>query len=366
MAEQPADGGYSREGWMRRTPYGKWVYQQGIPVMEGWGVANPSQQKFSHWDKIGADAFIMLMEGMEGITGQYFVKLPAGGQTKRERHLYEKLIYVISGRGTAVIEDGNSKEHTFEWQESSFFAIPLNAPHQLYALGEPVFYTAFTTAPMVFDLFYREDFIYNTPFTFNDRFNGQSDFFSKEVREGRSWVTNFIPDVRKARIDPSASRGPGTLLSAFEIADNSLIGHLAHWPPGRYMLSHYHGGGAILLIIQGKGFSLMWSNAYGEQPFANGHGDKVIRIDWEPGSAFSPPTDWYHQHFNTGDGWALQLALRNGSSRHPLGIRASHGTAFTSTVTLDREDPAIREMYLEALRKNGVNADMPIVVGAAD
>jgi oxalate decarboxylase/phosphoglucose isomerase-like protein (cupin superfamily) len=306
------------------------------------------------------------MYGMEGITGQYFARRPVGGSTKRERHLYEKLIYIIRGTGATVVEDGRGREHTFEWHEGSFFAVPLNCYHRLYAHGEPVLYTAFTTAPMVFDLFYNDQFVYETPFVFKERFDGQPEFFSRESREGRSWVTNFIPDVRKARIDPSESRGPGTLLSQFEIADNSLIGHLAHWPNGRYMLAHYHGGGAILLIIQGEGFSLMWSNAYGERPFENGYGDKVVRIDWKPGSAFSPPTDWYHQHFNTGPEWGLQLALRNGSSRHPLGIRASHGTAFTSTIPLDREDPAIREMYLESLRSKGLPADMPIVVGASD
>ena len=366
MAEEQAQNwGMSREGWMKRTPYGKWVYEQGIPVIEGYGVSDPAAHEFGHWDKIGIEAYFVLLQGMEGITGQYFARMPAQGQTKRERHLYEKLIYIIQGDGATVVEDGRGEKHTFEWHEGSFFAIPLNCNHQLYAHGQPVLYTAFTTAPMVFDLFYREEFIYNTDYMFKDRFDGESDFFSKDSHEGRLWITNFIPDVRKSRLDESW-HGPGAFLSQFEIADNSLIGHLAHWPDGKYMLSHYHGGGAILLIIQGEGFTLMWSNAYGEKPFENGYGDKVIKIDWKPGTAFSPPTDWYHQHFNTGAGWALQLALRNGSSRHPLGIRASHGTALTSQIPLEREDPAIQQMYREELAKRGLNSTMPLAVGAGD
>lgn len=350
----------------RRTPYEAWVHRQGVPVVEGYGLSDPDEPEFGHWDRIAAEAYFVIMKGMEGITGQYVARLPTGGSTKRERHLYEKVIYVVRGSGATVVEDAGSNEHTFEWHGGSLFAIPLNCWHRIYAMGQPVQYIAFTTAPMVFDLFYTEDFIYNTPYAFRERFAGESDYFRRDRREGRAWETNFIPDVRMARIDPSENRGPGALLSQFEIAENSLIGHLAHWPAGRYMLAHYHGGGAILLIIEGEGFSLMWSNEYGERPFEAGHGDKVVRINWKAGSSFSPPTNWYHQHFNTGPRSALQLALRNGSWKYPLGIRSAHGASVTSTVPLDREDPAIRRMYEEDLSRKGVAPDMPAVAVTAD
>ena len=103
----------------------------------------------------------------------------------------------------------------------------------------------------------------------------------------------------------------------------------------------------------------MWSNEYGERPFENGYGDKVVRIDWKVGSSFSPPTNWYHQHFNTSPHAALQLALRNGSMKNPLGIRHAHAAAFTSTVPLEREDPAIRKMYEEDVARKGVASTMP-------
>lgn len=166
--------------------------------------------------------------------------------------------------------------------------------------------------------------------------------------------------------DPSAQRGPGALTSLFEIADNSLMGHLAHWPSGRYLLAHYHAGGAILMVVEGEGFGLMWSNEYGERPFESGHGDKVVRVDWKPGSTYSPPSGWYHQHFNSGPQAALHLALRNMSSKHPLGFRAAHKTALTSTIPLEREDPGIRRMYDEELHRNGVDPDMPLWCRATD
>ena len=67
----------------------------------------------------------------------------------------------------------------------------------------------------------------------------------------------------------------------------------------------------------------MWPNEWGTRPYESGYGDRVVRIDWAPGSVFSPPTSWFHQHFNTGSEPALQLALRCGSQKFPLGIRVA-------------------------------------------
>lgn len=383
LTEARTDGQREQRGWgSTPTPYEAWVRRQGVPIVEGYGLTDLSTPRFGPWDRISAEVYFSIMRGMEGITGMYVARLPAGGSTTRERHLYEKVIYVLQGSGATVVEDPNGREHTFEWHDGSLFAIPLNAPHRIYAMGEPVMYAAFTTAPLVFDLFYNEEFVYNTPYYFTERFAGEEDYFSLDQRRPRGeggefesylWETNFIPDVRTAQIDPSERKGPGLLLTQFEIASNSLIGHLAEWPVGRYVKAHYHGGGAILLIIKSVGFSLMWPNDLGERPYENGHGDQVVRIDWQPGSAFSPPTGWYHQHFNTGPERALQLALRNGSAKFPFGVRRSQTKAGTMTSTaeggtmidFENEDPAIRRIYVEALERNGVKLDMPPITYAA-
>ena len=374
MTQPQTDGSRSWGG--TPTPYEAWVRRQGIPVYEGYGLTDLNQPEFGYWDRIGAEAYVSIMRGMEGITGMYVARLPAGGSTKRQRHLYEKVIHVLAGSGTAVIEDPDGKEHTVEWHEGSLFAIPLNAPHRLYAMGDAVRYVAFTTAPLVFDLFYNEEFVYNTPFYFRERFGGEPDYFMLDRRRPRGqggeyesylWETNFIPDIRTAQIDPSERKGPGLLLTQFEIASNSLIGHLAEWPVGRYVKAHYHGGGAILLIVKSVGYSLMWPNDLGERPYENGYGDQVIRIDWKPGSVFSPPTGWYHQHFNSGPERALQLALRNGSAKFPFGVRRAQtkNGVMTSTaeggtmIDFEAEDPQIRRDYLESLERNGVAFDMP-------
>lgn len=360
--------GESTGGWNRSTPYETWMKRQGIPIVGGYGVSDINAHEFAHWDRLGCPAYFIQLAGMEGITGMYVAEIPAGGTTNVKHQLYEEVIYVMQGHGSATLESSDGKSHQFEWGEGSLFAIPLNTPHRLFASGQPVRYVAFTTAPLVFDLFYNEEFVFNTPFRFNERFDGSPEWFQLDVRKppsGRGmglWDTNFIPDLKRVAIDAAEVKGHGVQLTQFEIAGNSLIGHLAKWPVGQYHKAHHHGGGAILYIVQSEGFTLMWPNELSERPYAAGRGAEVVRVDWKPGSVFSPPTGWFHQHCNTGHEQALQLAMRNGSSKFPFGVRKAQrrNGVMTSTreggtlIEYEDEDPAIRPMFLEALTRNGV------------
>ena len=163
-----------------------------------------------------------------------------------------------------------------------------------------------------------------------------------------------------------SKKAPASICTQFEISNNILIGHLAEWPVGRYHKAHFHGGGAVLVILRSEGYSLMWPNHLGVKPYENGYGDQVVRVDWVPGSVFSPPTNWFHQHFNTGPERALQLALRCGSQKFPLGIRvaAIRAGVYTSVkhggtlIEYEDEDAAIRRNYEVELAKKGIALDM--------
>jgi hypothetical protein len=77
-----------------------------------------------------------------------------------------------------------------------------------------------------------------------------------------------------------------------------------------------------------------------------------------------PPEDWFHQHFNTGPEPARYLAIRWGARKftHALG-RQNYGTDKSvkeggSQIEYPDEDPKVREMFEEALAKNGVKSKM--------
>ena len=234
----------------------------------------------------------------------------------------------------------------------------MNTLHRLmnYVI-EPALFLAVTTAPMALDHYHNEKFVFNSDFSFNDRYDAEQNYFEPRherylATNNRQWIweTNFIPDVRKAQIDAQEQKGTGVNLTQFEISNNTLIGHLAEWPVGRYHKAHFHGGGAVLVILRSEGYSLMWPNHLGTRPYENGFGDEVVRVDWVPGSVFSPPTNWFHQHFNTGRraGSATGAALWQpevSSGDRVAAIRAGVYTSVKQGGTLieyEDEDPAIR------------------------
>jgi oxalate decarboxylase/phosphoglucose isomerase-like protein (cupin superfamily) len=365
-----------------RTYYERWMEKEGVPIVEGFGVTDVRNIALKPWKRLGCDGAFLQLRGLEGITGVYVGKIAPGGILHPERHLYEKIIYIIEGEGVGEIQQRDRVPQNIRWQAGSLFSPPLNSLHRLinYA-NEPAIFLGVTTAPMVLDHYHNEQFVFASDFSFNDRYDGEAGYF-EPARErylatnNRQWIweTNFIPDARKAQIDAQEQKGTGVNITQFEISNNTLIGHLAEWPVGRYHKAHFHGGGAVLVVLRSEGYSLMWPNHLGTRPYENGFGDQVVRVDWAPGSVFSPPTNWFHQNFNTGAEPALQLALRCGSQKFPLGIRVApiRAGVYTSVkqggtlIEYGDEDPAIRHTYEAELARKGIAPDRNYDVAAND
>ena len=365
-----------------RTYYERFMEKEGVPIVDGYGVTDVRNVSLKPWKRLGCDGAYLQMRGLEGITGVCVGKLTAGASTHPERHLYEKIFYILQGTGVAEIQQRDRVPQNFQWSAGSLFAPPMNTLHRLINYGEePALFLAVTTAPMALDHYHNEEFIFNSDFSFSDRYDAEENYFEPGnerylATNNRQWIwdTNFIPDASKAQIDAQEQKGAGVAITQFEIANNTLIGHLAEWPVGRYHKAHFHGGGAVLVILRSEGYSLMWPNHLGTRPYENGFGDQVVRIDWLPGSVFSPPTNWFHQHFNTGNEPALQLALRCGSQKFPLGIRvaAIRAGVYSSVrqggtlIEYEDEDPAIRTTYEHELARKGISLDMNYEAAAND
>ena len=172
-----------------------------------------------------------------------------------------------------------------------------------------------------------------------------------------------------------SKRAPGSISPSLKLPTICLIGHLAEWPVGRYHKAHFHGGGAVLVILRSQGYSLMWPNHLGTQPYENGFGDQVVRVDWMPGSVFSPPTNWFHQHFNTGAGAgvAAGAALRQPEVSLSAFAWRPFAPAFTlrsnraaRLIEYDDEDPAIRRTYEASWRGKGIAPDSNYEAAAND
>ena len=358
------------------TPYESWLRQEGVPVVEGYGV-NIAEVPLGDWPRKGGRGAFVQLKGMEGSTGMEVVEIPPGKALEPEKHLYEKVIYVVEGLGSTEVRTEGGERRFFEWGPGSLFSPPLNSWYRLINGGsQRVLTAAVTNAPMIVDIFHNLDFIFNCPYQFTDRFNGEKDYFEMSQKRyplGRTniWETNFIADVNKAGIDRHDWKAAGGGLTAFEIASNTLVGHLVDWPVGRYHKAHYHGAGAVLLILASEGYTLMWPNDLGIHPYQDGHGDQVVRVDWKAGTAFGPPNGWFHQHFNLGNERAKQLALRYGSKKHKMGFYVAaqkrDGGVFISVkeggtlIEYEDEDPKIRTLYEAEIKKRGIALEMPPV-----
>ncbi len=361
----------------QKTAYFQWMHRQSVPIIDGYGVEDVREIKMAPWAHLGGRASFVNLYGMEGVTGMYVAEIPPGGALEPEKHFYEKVVCILSGNGaTEVWQDGGRKQ-TFEWGPWSLFAPPMNASHRMINGGrEPVKFLAVTNAPLMMDVIHNEDFIFKCPYNFSDRYSGAEGFFNvgtKRYENGMQhiWETNFIMDIQSAALDQRDVKGAGVRITQFELSGNSLIGHLAQWPAGRYHKAHYHGPGAILLGLQSSGYVLIWSKELGTEPYKSGHGDEVVEVKWKEGSVYCPPGGWFHQHFNTGAQQARHLAVRYGSRLHPIGFKIADKLSEDgiyidvkrggTLINYEDEDPYIRKHYEEEMKKKGVSSEMPAV-----
>lgn len=331
---------------LRVDTYREWVDRQQVPVYTGHFVPDLNTAELSAWEMTGGTGAIVILEGSEMTSGAYVAEIQPGQSLKPQRHLYEEIIYILSGRGATTVWHDERAPRSFEWQAGSLFAVPLNAGYQLHngQASDPVRFVAVTTAPLLMNYFHNDDFIFGNPFQFQDRFDGREDFFSSEGRliDVRALEKNFLPDVRHLKLITWEERGGGGTSMSFQLSGNTFGSHVSEFQPGDYKKAHRHGGGAHILILHGEGYSLMWPDG-GER--------EKVRVDWQPGAFFSPPDIWWHQHFNVSDGQARYLAFRWGSRRFrmPRLFQPEERVgAGKSQIEYEEEEPEIRRTFDQA------------------
>ena len=332
--------------------YEVWRQREGVPVVTGLIVPDlRGDLPLRTWPRKGVKGTFIGLRGGEQSLDAYVIEIPPTGNTEPEKYMFEEEYVVLCGRGASTIWLEGGRKQTFEWQEGSVFSPPMNAWRQHFngSADEPVRLLAVSTAPVMFNLFRSEHFVFNCDHAFTDRFSGEEDYFSGkgDALPNLVWRSNFIPDVSRFTLKDYSWRGGGSNSKAvmFEMANNTMQSHCAEFPVGTYKKAHRHGPGAHILILSGKGFSLMWEE-----------GKPKEKIDWGPGSLFVPPDMWFHQHFNSGPEPARYFAVHYGVWRVVVDY---FGAADTSTregghqIEYEDEDEEVLETFRAELAKNG-------------
>ena len=331
------------------TPFEKWALTEGIPIVRGYYVANAYEVPLKPWKRKGGLGALIVLEGGEGFSSAYICEIPPGESLKPQRHLFEEKIFILQGKGESRIWYESEKAQTFSWQENALFSPPLNVWHQHINTGkQPVKYVAVTDAPLVFNTYGNEDFIFGDNFMFKDRYNGQADYFDGKGRmlNKTTWAGGFIPDARKPFLDETTEYGQGFKVLSVELSENKMGSHLAQIEVGVYKKPHRHAAGAHLIITEGTGYALMWYDW-----------DKKVKADFQRGTIYCPPEQWWHTHCNTGSQPVKQIALRCGIPgigkiyQQRLGIKKGGDM-------LEREDepPQVRKLFEDELAKKGLKS----------
>lgn len=347
---------------MLLDPYGSWTAAEGVPVTEDFGI-DLLELPVARWPRMGVDGGIAHLKGRGDFVAVFVLDLGPGEKTELQRHLYEEVVYVLSGHGSTTIETSDGRKHSFEWGPKSLFALPLNARYRHFnASGrERARLAAVNNLPIVLNLFHNEAFVFDNPSVFPER-EGSERYFAGEgefipVRPGRHmWETNFVPDLAAFELKTWEQRGAGSSNMKFILADGTMHAHSSQMPVGTYKKGHRHGPDFHVFAVTGHGYSLFW---YLKD-------EEFVRVDWKHGTVFAPPDMMFHQHFNTAAVPARYLAVALGSLRYPF--TSEKRTQFGSVdVNVDQggrqidypdQDPRIHRLFLSELAKHGVKSRM--------
>jgi uncharacterized RmlC-like cupin family protein len=343
-------------------PYMIWSEKEGVPVTEDFGV-DLLKCPTAHWPRFAVEGGIVNLKGRGDFVSIFVLDLKPGAQTSPQKHLFEEVVYVLSGHGSTTVESSDGRKHSFEWGPKSLFALPLNARYQHFnASGQEHARLASTNnLCMMLNLFHNEEFVFNNPYEFPERqgsqksFSGEGDFIP--VRPGRNmWETNFVPDLAAFELKEWSARGAGGSNMMFVLADGTMHAHISQMPVGTYKKAHRHGPDFHVFAVSGQGYSLLWYDVAKD----------LVRIDWNHGMVFAPPDQMFHQHFNTSPYPARYLAVAFGGLRYPFTESKKHTFIGVDVNVLDGgcqveyedQDRRIHEIFLEELAKNGAKSKM--------
>lgn len=343
--------------------YLEWLEREGIPVVEDFGV-DLFGVETKPWARLGAGGAAVHLKGRGDFVSMFVMDVPPGKATEPQRHLYEEVVYVLSGRGSTTIETPDGRKHTFEWGPRSLFAIPLNTRYRFFngSGSERALLVSTTNLPATLNMFHNEAFIFENGWEFDERlgegkyFSGEGDFVP--VRPGQHmWETNFVPDLAAIDLQAWDDRGAGSKNIMFILADGTMHAHISEMPVGTYKKAHRHGADFHVMCVTGKGYSLLWYE--GDEDYH--------RVDWKHGTVFAPPDQMFHQHFNVSPTPARYMATAFGSLRYPFTEskrRSLFGGVSTSLkkggdqIEFEDQSPRVHRLYQDETRAAGVEVRM--------
>jgi mannose-6-phosphate isomerase-like protein (cupin superfamily) len=329
--------------------YLEWARREGVPIVEDVAVDLPAIPT-GPWPRMGVDGALVHIHSRGDLVSLYVLDIPPGGSTSSIKHLYEAVYFVLDGQGSTVVKAPDGGQLSFEWGRASLFALPLNAPYQLYnSSGQSRARVAVIgNLPMVMKQFRDDAFVFENDRQFPERWGEErlyrgEGIFTPTFEMRHMWETNLVPDVLTFdRLVDSPNRGAKSSNIQFVMGESTMRTHISAVGVGDYKKAHIHGEGVHIIQLGDAGYSLYWLE--GEAP---------RRVDWKFGMLHAPADQEWHQHFNVGDEPGRYMPVSDGNFRYPFtkaNVRnVLHRYEVKSRIQIEYEDedPMIRRLFEE-------------------
>ncbi len=346
------------------TAYDRWRAGQGIGVTRAVAVAL-GDLALADWPRLGGRASFVQPPGTEGALGAAVIEVPGCGALHPERHLFDKVMLVLQGRGTTEVWRAEGGRQVFEWQEGALFSLPLNARHRLVnAAATPARLLSLTTAPGVVNLLGEAAVFANTyaPPDADDRFAAADDVQPDPVQDLALCRTSLVPDVLGCDLPLDNRLSPGWRQLRLEMTEAVFPIVIGQHRPGRYGRGHVLPPGSALLCLAGAGTAYLWPQRLGPTPWADGTEGAVLEVPLHRFTLLgggSGSEAWFVQILPQ-TGAALRLAWFHGAvatpgapgteAIDPLLVPFAEGGGI---IPYWQEDPAQRQRHAAAMAQAG-------------
>lgn len=353
------------ETWIRNPAgafgiWDRWAASTGIPIHEAYFVPDLRTLELGWWEERQCHAAFLKLAGFEGVSEARVTEIPAGKTLPPLKLAFDEGVYVLEGRGlTNIWGETGSRSVSFEWQKHSLFLLPRHHYHQFSNVqgDRPIRLLHFNYLPISMMSIPDPAFFFNNSYLQDDRQTELAGLYSEakaaEPRPGEprgggaGWVGNFFPDMGVwDKLGGGGARGAGARLVGLTFPGSPLTAHMAVLGSYTYKKAHRHGPGVVIVIPTGEGFTVLWSD-----------GKDKIMVPWQEGSAFAPPDNWWHQHFNVGPAPARYLAIHALPALSTWSSREEN--LAQNQIEYTDEDPWIRDTFEAELAKRGLESRMP-------
>src|ERR1700704_1860842 len=84
--------------WGRvKTPYDAFMDSEGIPCFRDIGISKVQNLPLMPWKRLGGKGSYIQLHGTESKWGCYLVEVPGRGALNPEKHMFEKIFFVVKG-----------------------------------------------------------------------------------------------------------------------------------------------------------------------------------------------------------------------------------------------------------------------------